>query len=161
MLSIIATAGGHDVSNTTESFFGFMGVACALVFANIGSAYGTAKSGVGICYMGTIKPEGIIRAIIPVIMAGILGIYGLVVSVLIKQSMSSEKYDLYHGFSHLAAGLCCGLSALAAGIAIGIIGDSGVRALAQTDRIFIGMMLMLIFAEAIGLFGLIVSLMLL
>ena len=146
-----------------------MGVACALVFANIGSAYGTAKSGVGIAYMGTIKPEGIIKAIIPVIMAGILGIYGLVVAVLIKQNskfnfyylVNDKDYTLYKGFSHLSSGLCCGLSSLAAGIAIGIIGDSGVRALAQTDRIFIGMMLMLIFAEAIGLFGLIVSLMLL
>ncbi len=29
-------------------FFGFMGVTAAIVFANLGSAYGTAKSGVGI-----------------------------------------------------------------------------------------------------------------
>jgi V-type H+-transporting ATPase 16kDa proteolipid subunit len=53
------------------------------------------------------------------------------------------------------------LSSLAAGLAIGIIGDAGVRALAQTDKIFIGMMLMLILAEAIALFGLIISIMLL
>ena len=70
-------------------FFGFMGVACALVFANIGSAYGCAKSGLGISYYGVIKPEGIIKAIIPVIMAGILGIYGLVVSVLL---ISKSKF---------------------------------------------------------------------
>ena len=72
-------------------FFGFMGVACALVFANIGSAYGCAKSGLGISYYGVIKPEGIIKAIIPVIMAGILGIYGLVVSVLL---ISKSKFFL-------------------------------------------------------------------
>ncbi len=29
-------------------FFGAMGVAAALVFANLGAAYGTARSGVGI-----------------------------------------------------------------------------------------------------------------
>ena len=33
-------------------FFGFMGAASALVFANIGAAYGTAKSGVGIARWG-------------------------------------------------------------------------------------------------------------
>ena len=66
-------------------FFGFIGVACALVFANIGSAYGCAKSGLGISYYGVMRQEGIIKAIIPVIMAGILGIYGLVVSVLLIQ----------------------------------------------------------------------------
>ncbi len=145
----------------TPSFFGFIGVACALVFANIGSAYGCAKSGLGISYFGVIKPEGIIKAIIPVIMAGILGIYGLVVSVLLISKIKDTDYSYYKGYSHLASGLCCGLSSLAAGLAIGIIGDAGVRALAQTDKIFIGMMLMLILAEAIALFGLIISIMLL
>ena len=28
----------------------------------------------------------------------------------------------------LASGLCCGLSAMAAGLTIGVVGDSGVRA---------------------------------
>ena len=31
-------------------------------------------------------------------------------------------------FNFLATGLCCGLSSLAAGLAIGIVGDAGVRA---------------------------------
>ena len=48
----------------------------------------------------------------------------------------------------------------AAGLAIGIVGDAGVRALGQQERIFVGMMLILIFAEALGLYGLIVSLIL-
>jgi V-type H+-transporting ATPase proteolipid subunit len=37
-------------------FFGFIGVASALVFANLGAAYGSAKAGVGICSMGVLKP---------------------------------------------------------------------------------------------------------
>ena len=49
---------------------------------------------------------------------------------------------------------------MAAGIAIGVAGDAAVRALGQQDRIFVGMMLILIFSEAIGLYGLIVSLIL-
>jgi len=80
-------AGVGDAATATgpEAFFGFMGVACALVFANLGAAYGTAKSGVGISSMGVLKPELIIRSIIPVVMAGILGIYGLIVSVILIQ----------------------------------------------------------------------------
>jgi V-type H+-transporting ATPase proteolipid subunit len=102
-----------------KAFFGFMGVACALVFANLGAAYGTAKSGVGISSMGVLKPDLIIKSIIPVVMAGILGIYGLIVSViLIQKSIYSLKlvdnttYTYYKGFAHLASGLCCGLSSL-------------------------------------------------
>lgn len=33
-------------------------------------------------------------------------------------------YAIYSGFIHLAAGLCCGLTGLAAGHAIGLIGDA-------------------------------------
>jgi V-type H+-transporting ATPase proteolipid subunit len=120
-----------DDSDPTTSFFGFMGVTAALVFANLGAAYGTAKSGVGISSMGVIKPELIMRSIIPVVMAGVLGIYGLIVAVILQQKVSDSNYKYYDGFKHLASGLCCGLSSLAAGMAIGIVGDAGVRANAQ------------------------------
>ena len=77
------------------AFFGFMGVVCALVFASIqvhqfinkfldlGSAYGTSKSGVGICSMGVLKPMLILKSTVPVIMAGILGVYGLIVGIIL------------------------------------------------------------------------------
>ena len=145
--------------NEPYYFFGYMGIASALVFANLGAAYGTAKSGVGLCSMGVLKPDKIIKSVIPVIMAGILGIYGLIVAVILNQKIGSD-YSYKKGYSHLSSGLCCGLSSLGAGIAIGIGGDAGVRALGQTDKIFVGMMLILIFAEALGLYGLIVSLIL-
>ena len=147
--------------NDDAPFFGFAGIASALVFANLGAAYGTYKSGVGICHLGVLRPDKIIKSVIPVIMAGILGIYGLIVAVILNQKIRREgSYTHKKGYSHLAAGLCCGLSSLGAGLAIGIGGDAGVRALGQQDRIFVGMMLILIFAEALGLYGLIVSLIL-
>ena len=48
-----------------------------------------------------------------------------------------------------------------AGIAIGLIGDAGVRANAQQEHVFVGMLLSLIFAEALGLYGLIVAIIIL
>ena len=138
-----------------------MGIACALVFANLGAAYGTAKSGVGICAMGVMKPSSIIKGVIPVIMAGILGIYGLIVAVILAQKLNGEGIlPVKKGYQYLGSGLCCGLTSFAAGIAIGIGGEAGVRALGQQEKIFVGMMLILIFAEALGLYGLIVSLIL-
>ena len=46
--------------------------------------------------------------------------------------------------------ICCfsKISGLAAGMAIGIVGDAGVRAVGQQERLFVGMILILIFAEA-------------
>merc|ERR1711862_675767 len=141
----------------SSAFFGFMGVTSAIVFANLGAAYGTAKSGVGISSMGVMRPDMIMRSIIPV-MAGVLGIYGLITAVIINGKMESGTYSAYSGYAHLGAGLTVGMSSLAAGLAIGIVGDAGVRANAQQPRLFVGMILILIFAEALGLYGLIVGL---
>ena len=69
----------------------------------------------------------------------------------------APQYSAFLGFAHLAAGLCCGLSSLAAGITIGIVGDAGVRAVGQQERLFVSLILMMIFAEAIALYGLIIS----
>lgn len=66
-------------------------------------------------------------------MAGIIAVYGLVVSVLIVGSLSpDDPYSLYAGFIHLAAGLSCGLTGLAAGHAIGLVGDA-----VSSDLLFI------------------------
>merc|ERR1712050_399307 len=140
-------------------FFGVMGATSAMVFSAMGAAYGTAKSGTGIAAMAVMRPEAIMKSIIPVVMAGIVAIYGVVVAVLIAGQLepAGDKYTLYKGFVHLGAGLSVGLSGLAAGYAIGIVGDAGVRGTAQQPRLFVGMILILIFAEVLGLYGLIVA----
>jgi len=152
-------------------FFGAMGVVSGLVFANMGAAYGTAKAGVGICSVSVLKPDLMFKSLIPVIMAGILVIYGLIVGVLLYLQVSSANtpysianvnnpeswsYNYFLGYNHLAAGLCCGLSSLASGLCIGVVGDAGVRANAQRD-IYMAIILMMIFAEALALYGFITA----
>jgi len=53
----------------------------------------------------------------------------------------------------LACGLSVGLTGLAAGYSIGVVGDMGVRSYMQQSRIFVGMVLILIFGEVLGLYG--------
>ena len=60
-------------------------------------------------------------------------------------------YNYALGYKQLASGLCCGLSSLAAGLAIGVVGDAGVRANGQKN-ILIALILMMIFAEALALY---------
>lgn len=139
-------------------FFGVMGATAAMVFSALGAAYGTAKSGTGIAAMSVMRPELIMKSIIPVVMAGIIAIYGLVVAVLISSAITDKGYKVSKAYLHLGAGLAVGLSGLAAGFAIGIVGDAGVRGTAQQPRLFVGMILILIFAEVLGLYGLIVAL---
>ncbi|CAD8149710.1 unnamed protein product [Paramecium pentaurelia] len=163
MLFVLDTmvSAADTTSISASSFFGFMGVTMALVLANLGAGYGTFKAGAGIAAIGIWKPEIIMKSLIPVVMAGILGIYGMIVAVLLSQKVKSPlEYTYKSGFAHMASGLCCGCSCIAAGFAIGIVGDVGVRGNAQQERLFVGLILILIFAEALALYGLIVSLIL-
>lgn len=181
---------------------GYLGVVSAAVLSNWGSAWGTWKSGVSLVHTGIRHPGSVMKNVIPVVMAGVIGIYGLIVAVIIAESIPSpgkerdNEYSIYTAMAHLAAGLCCGVSGLAAGGCIGIVGDAGVRAVGyrassislfpsttasagystipdsdaggdtiddvsgsdDQNKLFVGMLIMLIFSEALALYGLIVAL---
>lgn len=168
---------------------------------------GTWKSGISIVHTGIRHPGSIMKNVIPIVMAGVIGIYGLIVGVIIAQAIPSPSvhrnnlYSIYTGLAHLCAGLCCGCSGLAAGICIGIVGDYGIRAVGyrasqitlfpvntneaagysaipdsggtggggssadddiggsdDQNKLFVGMLIMLIFSEALALYGMIVAL---
>jgi len=135
-----------------------MGASAALVFSCLGAAYGTAKSAVGISSMGVLRPDLVMKSTIPVIMAGALGVYGLIVALILANGVKIDNYSNFKGFNDLGAGLSMGLSALAAGMAIGIAGDAGARAVGHQPKLFTAMILILIFAEALGIYGLIIGL---
>lgn len=83
----------------------------------VGAAFGTAKAGIGIAGLGTFKPELIMKvrrhlllcfqsllkafpqSLIPVVMSGIIAVYGLVVSVLIAGARKSWRIANASSFS--------------------------------------------------------------
>merc|ERR1712072_56608 len=89
----------QEMCPASAPFFGFMGCAAALVFACLGAAYGTAKSGVGVANMGVMHADMVMKSIIPIIMAGVLGIYGLIVAVLLGTSITGGEAYGYASYS--------------------------------------------------------------
>lgn len=95
--------------------------------------WGTWKSGVSLVHTGIRHPGSVMKNVIPIVMAGVIGIYGLIVAVILGQSITkptagrNNVYSIYTGMAHLCAGLCCGMSGLVAGGCIGIVGDAGIR----------------------------------
>jgi V-type H+-transporting ATPase proteolipid subunit len=79
-----------------------------MILSNWGSAWGTWKAGVGVCRMGIDHSKGVIKNIVPIVMAGVLGIYGLIVAVIITQSITppaadkSTTYSQYNGWTHVS-----------------------------------------------------------
>jgi V-type H+-transporting ATPase 16kDa proteolipid subunit len=107
--------------------------------SDVGAAMGTARAGVGIMQSGIKSPDLVWRNLIPIVMAGVNGIYGLITSIVVLGSISApgeggvNRYSFYTGCAHLAAGLCCGLSGMGSGMCIGIAGDSAIMACGAYD----------------------------
>ncbi|KAL1411542.1 v-type proton ATPase 16 kDa proteolipid subunit 2 [Vanrija albida] len=135
-----------ELSPPWAPFFGFAGVTAAITLSTVGAAFGTAKSGIGIAGLGPFRPDLMMKALIPVVMSGIIAVYGLVVSVLIAGNINPGKYSLFQGFIHLAAGLSCGMTGMSAGYAIGVVGDACIRVYLYENRVYVTMVLILIFA---------------
>ncbi|MEM0282833.1 MAG: V-type ATP synthase subunit K [Sulfolobales archaeon] len=60
----------------------------------------------------------------------------------------------------IGAGLAIGLAAIGAGLAIGIAGASGLSAMAEKPELFGRVFLIIVLAEGLGIYGLIVSILL-
>ncbi|GMY05637.1 V-type proton ATPase 16 kDa proteolipid subunit isoform X3 [Fagus crenata] len=86
------------------------------------------------------------KSIVPVVMAGVLGIYGLIIAVIISTGINpkAKSYYLFDGYAHLSSGLACGLAELSAGMAIGIVGDAGVSVYC---KVFVFCILITVFGE--------------
>ena len=155
---------------------GMLGAALALIFSNIGAAYGTGKSGIALSATGVTRPDLTFKNIIPVVMAGVLGIFGLIIAVVIGTAVqpfstgsgTSSDYSLYTGCAHLAAGLTVGLTSMSCGVCIGICGDAGIRSVAaapkhkpaHVTKVYVGMVLIQGCASALSMYGLIIALLL-
>ena len=102
-----------NIPGVAFAMFAHLGVAGSMALSCMGAAYGTAKAGAGLASMGVLHPNAVMRNMIPVVMAGVLGIYGLIISVILAQNIKSfDSYSAYDGFAALASGLSCGLSSV-------------------------------------------------
>lgn len=152
-----------------------LGAVASLFFASTGSAIASAAAGK---YALNVSRGGWIYDFCPIVISGVLAIYGIIVSVLLVPHL---KYETANGCGDLSAGLCVGLACLASGIGMRTFLNENYMAQGPTtvpegveDRPLIGtgttrrvvteptwrFMMVLVYLEAIGLYGLIVALLL-
>jgi len=155
-------------------FLSAVGCAASMFLSAAGSAYASSHSSVY-----AMRGSGM-QGFVPIVISGVLAIYGIIVSIVMASSFSDSMTQL-EGYRNLAAGLSVGFACLASGFGMGTFikelnlhhappssslsaNGSESEPLIRQERShatpvnFIYLCMCMTFLEAIGLYGLIVAL---
>lgn len=112
------------------------------------------------------------KNLISIILCEACGIYGLIIALLVSQGKKpadvAKANDIYKdrltyqtaenaAFSAFWIGVCVGLSNVFCGICVGVLGSSTALVTAQNGATFISMLVVIIFASAVGLYAVIIG----
>eukprot|EP00756_Hemistasia_phaeocysticola_P014591 Hpha_TRINITY_DN15345_c0_g1::TRINITY_DN15345_c0_g1_i1::g.91150::m.91150/K03661/ATPeV0B, ATP6F; V-type H+-transporting ATPase 21kDa proteolipid subunit len=149
-----------------------MGCAFAIGLSIIGAAWGILMSGASIAGAAIREPRIKSRNLISIIFCEAVGIYGLILALLMNgkvQTVATTYSDtrlLAGGLSYgvaqscyalFAAGVCVGVGNLACGLSVGLVGSSCAIADAHDKDLFVQILIVEIFASALGIFALIIG----
>ncbi|GMI58301.1 hypothetical protein ScalyP_jg8239 [Parmales sp. scaly parma] len=164
---------GEVLTHMSPYGYGSFGIAFGLGLSVVGAAWGIWLTGSSLVGAAVKAPRIRSKNLISVIFCEATAIYGVIMAIVlvnmvkkpednaIENGSFKEGWDwgsmYYAGYGVFSAGLSVGLTNIASGISVGIAGSSCALADAQDPTLFVKILIVEIFASALGIFGIIVG----
>jgi V-type H+-transporting ATPase proteolipid subunit len=168
-----AVAGYTDWSTVLDGIdpyaWAFVGAGLAIGLSVLGAAWGIFITGSSLLGAAVRAPRIRSKNLISVIFCEAVAIYGVIVSIILQTKIERPDLDApgdptalaitqqSAGYAVFWAGVCCGLGNLACGVCVGICGSGCALADAQNGALFVKILVIEIFASALGIFAIIVA----
>ncbi|KAH9579798.1 V-ATPase proteolipid subunit C-like domain [Trypanosoma melophagium] len=158
-----------DVMSAISPYtWGSVGIGIGIALSIIGAAWGILTTAASISGAAIRAPEIRSKNLISIIFCEAVAIYGVILSIIMMGKMEtnanvideSGKYSYKSaiaGFTLFAAGLAVGIGNMSCGIAVGVVGSSCAIADAHSSTLFVKVLVIEIFASALGIFAVIVG----
>ena len=134
------------------------------------SGIGTLRLSLLIAFSSLLISRDLISIVCSVIFCEATAIYGVIMAIILTNKIKEpedngfyldENWDwagyYYAGYGMFSAGLSVGLTNIASGVSVGIAGSSCAIGDAQDSSLFVKILIVEIFASALGIFGIIVG----
>ncbi|KEG14389.1 putative vacuolar ATP synthase [Trypanosoma grayi] len=158
-----------DVLSAVSPYtWGSVGIGIGIAFSIIGAAWGILTTAASISGAAIRAPEIRSKNLISIIFCEAVAIYGVILSIIMMGKMEANanaidetgKYAYRaaaSGFTLFAAGIAVGIGNMSCGIAVGVVGSSCAIADAHSSALFVKVLVIEIFASALGIFAVIVG----